>query len=230
MPAGPRHWRASTTLRAGGFRLGSCDAQHDRAGPGSDAALIARPSGGARELRSPAPRCGRRSDRRRAGHRLRSPRHVPGRRRGHRIAMLIGMLALRESPVFLISRRAVQDVSSEGARTTSARCSPVRALLVPQRRSTTLLPWLIDLAGITLVHFMTSRLPTLLAYRGLSGRDTILSTALFNGSGVAGGLASALLLRRLGPIVVLGITYSRGGDIRRHCAGRSSSFAFHTRP
>lgn len=138
------------------------------------------------------------------------------------IALAVCAVALPESPVMLVRRPGDQT----GLRKLFARlglildpavrlvgqpvdaaASKVAALFTPERRTTTLLLWLLMFANLSLVFFFVMWLPSLFVNAGLDPRAAIKATSLFSFSGILGGLTLAALLPRLGPIKTLGACY-----------------------
>jgi AAHS family 4-hydroxybenzoate transporter-like MFS transporter len=110
----------------------------------------------------------------------------------------------------LLRALGIQDVEKAdfvAAPTESRRVSRA-ALFAPDVRRTTFLLWLLNFAGICVIYFFVSWLPSLLSYRGMGGPQAIIATALFNGSGVVGALIMAISLRRYGATFALACAYA----------------------
>lgn len=141
---------------------------------------------------------------------------------GTMVALLICLIALPESPVILVRRSEDQSrvrrmfaklgvaVAASTRLVVQDRAgsrSNVAALFTPERRTATLLLWLLMFANLSLVYFFVMWLPSIFVQSGLDPRAAIKSTALFSFSGIAGGLVMASLLPRIGPVRTLGICY-----------------------
>lgn len=142
---------------------------------------------------------------------------------GTLIAFLLCIALLPESPVMMLRRSADQaavrrvfgrlGVAIDPAvRLTGhaerADRSNVAALFTPERRSSTLLLWALMFCNLSLIYFFVMWMPSLFVHSGLDPRDAIRATALFNFSGIAGGITFAVLLPRIGPIATLGSCYA----------------------
>ena len=138
------------------------------------------------------------------------------------LALSVCIVALPESPVMLVRRPNGQvklhkllarlGVPIEGGtrlvgQVIDGTQSTVGALFAPERRTTTLLLWLLMFANLSLVYFFVMWLPSLFVSSGLDPRDAIRATSLFSTCGIVGGLVLAALLPRFGPVTVLGICY-----------------------
>lgn len=87
------------------------------------------------------------------------------------------------------------------------RSTLLRVLFSPRYKLGTTLFWILNFFGIAIVYFFVSWLPTLLSLDGLSNQQTLTATAIFNLSGVAGGILIAIAQRRLRTLDILVLTY-----------------------
>lgn len=141
---------------------------------------------------------------------------------GTLIAFLICLVALPESPVMLVRKSGDQTglrklldrlgVTVNPAvrlvgHVAGAAKSNAAELFSPERRTTTLLLWLLNFASLSLVYFFIMWLPSLFVQSGLDPRDAIRAASLFSCSGIVGGLTMAALLPRIGAVWTLGICY-----------------------
>ena len=138
------------------------------------------------------------------------------------LAFILTVFWLPESPWILVRsgnhrrlERLLRALGIQNAGETSFSASPKenrrvsrKALFAPDIRRTTLLLWLLNFAGICVIYFFVSWLPSLLSYRGMGGPQAIIATAIFNAAGVAGALIMAISLRRYGATTVLACTYA----------------------
>ena len=138
------------------------------------------------------------------------------------VAFLLCVMALPESPVIMARRSGDQ----AGLRTLLRRLgvivdpnvrlvtieaatgsSNVRALFTAERRTTTLLLWVLNFTSLSLVYFFIMWLPSLFVHSGFAPQEAIRATSLFSMSGILGGLTLAMLLPRIGPVLTLGGCY-----------------------
>lgn len=138
------------------------------------------------------------------------------------VAFVICVAALPESPVMMLRKSADQTklrallarlgVTINPAvrlvgQVTEAGKSNVAALFTAERRSTTLLLWVLNFSSLSMVYFFIMWLPSLFVHSGLEPRDAIRASALFSFSGIVGGLTLATILPRIGPVFTLGGCY-----------------------
>ena len=137
-------------------------------------------------------------------------------------ALVVCLLLLPESPVILVRRAGSQAVLRALLARLGVAVEPsvrligepgpnrsrVAELFTPDRRTATLLLWLLMFANLSLVFFFVMWLPSLFVSSGLDPRAAIKATSLFSFSGIVGGLALAFLLPRIGPILTLGGCYA----------------------
>lgn len=96
---------------------------------------------------------------------------------------------------------------AERAPATAAHGS-VAGLFRQGRARLTMLLWLIYFTNLLAMYFLVNWLPTLLQQAGLPLDMAIISTAILNLGGAAGGVALGLLIDRLTPLRVLGWSYA----------------------
>lgn len=138
-------------------------------------------------------------------------------------ALFLCALVLPESPVILARRPGGQErlralLARLGVyvdpkqrlvgQVVEAGLSKVAALFTPERRTVTLLLWLLMFANLSLVYFFVMWLPSLFVSSGLDPHAAIRATSIFSFSGIFGGLVLATLLPRIGPVATLGICYA----------------------
>ena len=111
----------------------------------------------------------------------------------------IAALLRRIDPSHHAERYEITDRSAPG--------SSVVALLADGRRSMTLLLWATFFANLLVMYFFVNWLPTLLSMAGYPLSLAIQASTAFNVGGVAGGASLAALIRRIGAIPVLSMTF-----------------------
>lgn len=139
------------------------------------------------------------------------------------IVVAISLFALPESPLFLVRSPADRDrlhklLGRLGAKNIDPTAdyaihahagdrSPVSALFAPERRLSTLLLWVINLANMAMTYFLVTWLPSIVVAKGATPQLAIMSISVFSLGGVLGGVTMALLLSRLGATIVLSTAY-----------------------
>ena len=137
------------------------------------------------------------------------------------VCLLVCIILLPESPVMLVRRPGDQSRLRAVFKRLGVAINPavrlvgqaaatqsnVAALFTPERRSTTLLLWLLNFSNLSLIFFFVMWLPSLFVHSGFDPRDAIRATALFSFSGILGGLTLAALMSRIGPVLTLGACY-----------------------
>lgn len=90
---------------------------------------------------------------------------------------------------------------------------PLKGLFGEGRAVGTVLLWLVFLCNLLILYFILNWLPASLAREQYTLDQAILVTALFNISGVLGGLSLGRLVDRFGPYLVLTITFTLGAAL-----------------
>ena len=140
------------------------------------------------------------------------------------ILLLICAFFLPESPLWMAARgrpveRIFKLVSRLGATLPlnaasysvgegKAERSPVAALFTPERRTRTLLLWLMNFANLAMVYYFVIWTPTILVNSGRSAASAAAALALLSGAGVVGGIAFAFALRKWGMARTLAAAYT----------------------
>jgi len=115
-----------------------------------------------------------------------------------KIGAILSKISPGASPeAFIASVRAESNLSAETPRV------PLLELFAEGRAAMTSLIWLAFFMNLLVMYFLVNWLPALLRGSGLSLGVAIMSTALLNLGGVAGGLALGRLMDRRSPYVVL---------------------------
>ncbi len=138
-------------------------------------------------------------------------------------AFALSLVWLPESPSFLVRRpgRAKEMARLLARLQRPARPEPVRpkggdaqgalsriaALFTVERRTATILLWLMNLGNLALVYFYFSWMPSLLVGGGLDAGAAIRATSLFGAAGAVASFLMAYLLPRVGPVRVLASAY-----------------------
>ena len=123
-------------------------------------------------------------------------------------AMLVRKPVLRARLHRVLERLGADDL--EGTEITAGERPlrpPVAELFTAERRSATLLLWVLNFANLSLVYFFVMWLPSLFVGSGMSSSAAVVAMSMFSGSGIVGGLVLAGLLPRAGAIVTLGACY-----------------------
>lgn len=137
-------------------------------------------------------------------------------------AFVLCALFLPESPVLLARRKdalpalrrllarlgvtldSATTVTSDDAKLPRSR---IAELFVPERRTVTLLLWLLNFANLSLVYYFVMWLPSLFVSRGIAAQSAVAAASLFSASGIVGGLTLAVLMPRIGPVITLAGCY-----------------------
>lgn len=90
---------------------------------------------------------------------------------------------------------------------------PLKGLFGEGRAIGTVLLWLVFLCNLLILYFILNWLPASLEREGYSLDQAILVTALFNISGVLGGLSLGRLVDRFGPYMVLTTAFAAGAAL-----------------
>lgn len=141
---------------------------------------------------------------------------------GTLVALMVSLALLPESPIILVQRagdqaglralfsrmgnvippstRLVGDKAADGR-------SKVGALFTPERRTVTLLLWVLMFSNLALCYFFVMWLPSIFVSSGLQPGAAIMATSLYNFSGIVGGIVLAGLSPRFGPVATLWFCY-----------------------
>jgi AAHS family 4-hydroxybenzoate transporter-like MFS transporter len=138
------------------------------------------------------------------------------------IAFVLCAVLLPESPARLARREGARPALhrllarlgvpiAEDVAIVSDHAAPTRSrvaeLLTPERRSVTLLLWLLNFANLSLVYYFVMWLPSLFVSRGLAAQSAVAASSLFSASGIVGGLVLASLIARRGAVATLAGCY-----------------------
>ncbi len=111
----------------------------------------------------------------------------------------IGKLLRRIDSAHHANRYVITDRSASG--------SSVASLFADQRSTMTLLLWATFFMNLLVMYFFVNWLPTLLSMAGYPLSLAIQASTAFNVGGVVGGASLAALIRRVGAIPVLSMTF-----------------------
>lgn len=95
------------------------------------------------------------------------------------------------------------DISDEGP----VQVSPVKVLFTEGRALATVLLWVIFFVNLLILYFLVNWLPTVMTTAGVSLERAIVAIAVLNFGGVIGGFALSRLCDKVGPFMVLGLSY-----------------------
>lgn len=84
---------------------------------------------------------------------------------------------------------------------------PIKHLFTHGRMIGTLALWVVFFSNLLLLYFLINWLPSVLQKSGMPIEHAIIGTVMLNAGGIAGGLILSRVIDRIGPYVVLTVTY-----------------------
>jgi len=120
----------------------------------------------------------------------------------------------------------IAEVRAEAGTQHQQRRFPVLELFRDGRARRTLVVWTVFFMNLLVMYFLVNWLPSLLRNSGLPLQIAILSTALLNLGGVAGGIVLGRLIDRRDPYLVLGVAYAAAAGFIALIASFTSNVPF----